>query len=99
MIESSYASFNQSSPGYLLKSRIYVQFTGWVSQELDSGAVFIFIDETYIHFGGQPRKKAKITKLKGTDPTPLARHEPPEQFQLMLWAAIGLYDDEIPFPF
>ena len=75
-----------------------MEFAHWVTERLNEGAVFIFVDETYIHFGGQPRKKAKITKPKGEDPTPYARHEPPEQFQLMLWAAIGPYADEVPFP-
>jgi hypothetical protein len=76
-----------------------VEYANWCTEKLDAGAVFIFVDETYMHFGGQPRKKAKITKPKGADPTPYARHEPPEQFQLMLWGAIGPYEKEIPFPY
>ena len=52
-----------------------------------------------MHFGGHPRKKPKIIKPKGEDPTLFARHESSKQFQIMLWAVIGPYGDEIPFPY
>jgi hypothetical protein len=74
-----------------------VQYADWVKQEYKDNAVFIFVDESYFHFGGHPRKKPKITKLKGADPTLFARYDPPEQFQLMMWGAIGPYEEEILF--
>ena len=76
-----------------------VEFAYWISERAQNGAIFIFVDETYIHLGGHPRKKPKIIKSRGTDSHQFARHDPPEQFQLMLWAAIGPYEDEIPFPY
>ena len=76
-----------------------VEFVQWAKKEQDKGAIFIYVDETYIHFGGHPRKKPKITKIKGEAPEKWARFDPPEQFQLMVWAAIGPYEDEIPFPY
>jgi hypothetical protein len=75
-----------------------VQYAGWAEQERNDSAIFIFVDESYLHFSGHLRKKSKITKPKGDDPTLFARHDPPEQFQLMLWGGIGPFEEEIPFP-
>jgi hypothetical protein len=63
---------------------LHIKYANWYTQKLDIDTVFIFVDKTYMHFGGQLYKKTKITKPKGADPTPYARHEPPEQFQFML---------------
>jgi hypothetical protein len=41
-----------------------VKYAGWVEQEYEDGAVFIFVDESYLHFGGHPRKKPKLRSQK-----------------------------------
>ena len=41
-----------------------VEFVQWVRKEQNKGAIFIYIDETYIHFGGHPQKKTKDNKAK-----------------------------------
>ncbi|ERF77120.1 hypothetical protein EPUS_07661 [Endocarpon pusillum Z07020] len=76
-----------------------VEYAEWATKEQENSAIFIFVDETYCHFGGHCRNKPKITKPKGADPHLYARFDPAEQFQLMVWGAIGLYEDEIKFPF
>lgn len=88
----------KSALSYDLKD-LRVEYVQWVRKEQDKEAVFIFIDETYIHFGGHPRKKPKIIKSKGEAPEQWARFDSSEQFQLMVWAAIEPYEDEIPFPY
>jgi hypothetical protein len=55
-----------------------------VAREYIDGAIFIFIDKSYLYFSGHPHKKPKIIKLKGANPTLFARYKPLEQFQLML---------------
>lgn len=65
----------------------------------NNNTCFIFVDETYLHFGKQMHQRHKITQPKGADPTQYPRFEPVEHFQLMPWGAIGPYEDEIPFPY
>ena len=71
---------------------IRLEYCHWALQRLKEGAIFIFIDESYVDVGGPPRKKAKASRSVGDCAEAIAISTPSVQFSVMLWG--GICEDE-----
>ncbi len=59
------------------------KYSEWALKELKEEVIFIFIDENYHNFGGEPYKKQRITRMK-REPADLRADQVPKlQFSII----------------